>query len=155
MGIKCGECSGHMKETELVQYEAGAVFGLKRVHLRHVSALVCDRCGSVMLPGSVLDRVQETLATWIAQHVEDLTPASFRFLRKHFAMTQAALANRLGVTRLTVHRWESGVVPIGRTGSIAMRTFVLLPGLRRAASVPRRRVRIAEKPGSLQIEATP
>ena len=155
MNIKCGECPGHMKETELKEFEAGALFGLKRVCLRHVSALVCDRCESLMLPGSVLEYVQETLATWIAQHVEDLNPASFRFLRKHFAMTQSDVADRLGVTRLTVNRWESGVIPIGRAESIAMRTFVLLPRLRRAASVSLRRARIAEKAGSPQIEATP
>jgi DNA-binding XRE family transcriptional regulator len=144
-----------MKQKELKEYEAGAIFGLKRVRLRHVPALVCDRCGAVMLPGKVLDHVQETLATCIAQNSEDLVPSAFRFLRKHFGMTQAILAERLGVTRLTVHRWESGEVSIGRTGSLAMRTFVLLPKLRRPAGVPARRTCVIKTRGSPQIEATP
>jgi DNA-binding transcriptional regulator YiaG len=155
MTIKCGQCSGHMKQKTLKEYEAGAVFGLKRVLLRRVSVLVCDRCGAVMLPGNVLDQVQETLATWMAQNTEDLVPSTFRFLRKHFGMTQAALATRLGVARLTVHRWECGDVPIGRTQSLAMRTFVLLPKLRHPASAAPRRTWVVKTPGSPQIEATP
>ena len=37
-----------------------------------------------------------------------MTPDAFKILRKQSKLTQAQLATRLGVSRLTVHNWESG-----------------------------------------------
>jgi len=36
-----------------------------------------------------------------------MTPAEFKILRKQFKLTQAEMAKRLGVSRLTVFNWES------------------------------------------------
>lgn len=40
-----------------------------------------------------------------------MTPADLKATRKALGLTQAALAERLKVTRSTVWRWESGAVP--------------------------------------------
>jgi DNA-binding transcriptional regulator YiaG len=53
-----------------------------------------------------LDRVQA-----MAQTVRDKpTPGMIRSLREAMGLTQAELGERLGVTNITVYRWEAGMV---------------------------------------------
>ena len=37
-----------------------------------------------------------------------LEPAELRRFRKELGLTQGALADQLGVTPITIHRWETG-----------------------------------------------
>jgi transcriptional regulator with XRE-family HTH domain len=44
-----------------------------------------------------------------------MTPLRLKRLRKHLNLTQQQLADRLGVDRNTVNRWEMGMHPINST----------------------------------------
>lgn len=68
-----------------------------------------DAGGEVLFkPGAArfLDRVQA-----MAQRVRDKpTPGMVRSLREALGLTQAELGERLGVSNITVYRWEAGRV---------------------------------------------
>ena len=49
---------------------------------------------------------------WMDDTVEPLTPAGLIERRRALGLTQEQLAQRLGVHRVTLTRWESGVIPI-------------------------------------------
>jgi putative zinc finger/helix-turn-helix YgiT family protein len=107
--IRCSDCEqGTMIEGRVQDYDASAVVGLDAVVLRSAPALVCDRCGHVMFEGKVVEAVTHELARLVVRHGEDLRPDEIRLLREVIGMTQAELAERLGVSRATVNRWETG-----------------------------------------------
>src|SRR4051812_37354112 len=107
--IRCSNClEGTMVEGRVENYDASAVVGLEAVVLRSAPALRCDRCGHVMFDGNVVEAVTEQLARLIVRQGEELRPTEIRFLREVIGMTQAELAERLGMSRATVNRWETG-----------------------------------------------
>ena len=54
-----------------------------------------------------------------------LTPTQFRLLREELQMSQAELANYLGVNTRTVGRWELDRARIPHAASLALLTLVL------------------------------
>jgi transcriptional regulator with XRE-family HTH domain len=50
-----------------------------------------------------------------------MRPAEARGIRRRLGLTQADLARRCGVTRVTVARWERGLATIGPTAVILLR----------------------------------
>ena len=75
-----------------------------------------------MLEGPVVEAMHDVLARLIVQQNE-LRPKEVRFLRELLGMTQAQLAERLGLSRVTVARWETANVDIGTVPSLALRTL--------------------------------
>lgn len=53
-----------------------------------------------------------------------MAPAVLLQLRKSAGLTQVELARRLGVKKLTVYRWESGIVPISQARALAISACV-------------------------------
>ena len=104
-------------------YDATSIVGLDAVVLRTAPVLTCDHCGHLMFEGHVIDAITRELATFIVRQGEELRPTEVRFLRELFMMTQAELAERLGVTRATVNRWEGGDDTVGTLQSFALRTL--------------------------------
>jgi transcriptional regulator with XRE-family HTH domain len=51
-----------------------------------------------------------------------------RRIRKRLGLTQSAFAERVGVTGLTVSRWERGVLTVGSTAAILIRLLGDLEG---------------------------
>lgn len=49
-----------------------------------------------------------------------MTPAEFAAIRSELGLSQLALSRVLGVARMTVLRWENGLVPIPRTVDLAI-----------------------------------
>lgn len=49
-----------------------------------------------------------------------MTPETFRKIRKKLGMTQTQLADRLKVSRISVTRWETGVLAIDERTKLAM-----------------------------------
>lgn len=50
-----------------------------------------------------------------------MTPAQLRSAREKLGLTQAGLAEKLGVNRTTVARWETGVLEIPQMAALAVR----------------------------------
>jgi len=122
--IRCSNCAqGSMREGYVEDYDASSIVGLASVRLRRAPALVCDRCGHVMFPGDVVEHISRELARLIVRQGEALQPAEARFLRELMGLTQAELSARLGVSRATVNRWETGDDEIGSVQSLAVRTL--------------------------------
>src|SRR4051812_34733143 len=122
MNIRCSECdTGHLTPRELEDHDIGPLVGLEHVILTRAPGLVCDHCGATTVPGEVLEEVMAYLAAMIVEQGEELQPREVKYLRETLGLTQEELAERLGLKRLTILRWENGDEPIGRVPSLAMR----------------------------------
>jgi|CXWL01.1.fsa_nt_gi putative zinc finger/helix-turn-helix YgiT family protein len=84
--------------------------GLDNVFVRGVDLFQCA-CGEeyVQLPG--VQEIHNQIASAILNKESLLTGAEAKFLRKWLRMTSEDLARALGVTRVTVSRWENQEVP--------------------------------------------
>lgn len=125
--IRCDVCGkGHLKRVTVPRHDVSAVVGLEGVTLINAPALVCSSCGAVTLEGSVLDEAAELLTVMLVEQGDALTAGEIRYLRRVLDMTQSELADRLGMHRTTVARWEIGEVPIGKAESMAVRALVAM-----------------------------
>jgi DNA-binding transcriptional regulator YiaG len=122
--IHCTICrEGVMSPGHVEDHDIGPLFGMDGVILARAPALVCDRCGHVMLEGDLIEAARQRLARLLVARCVELRPAEARFLRETMNMTQAQLAERLHVIRGTVTRWENGDEPLGPIQSFAIRTL--------------------------------
>ena len=104
--MKCLQCGGNMDATEGThRYDES---GLKNVLLMNVPMYKCASCGEteVEIPG--MDELHLLLGLFVLYKPTRLTGEEVRYLRKHMGRSQEELAADLGVTRVTVARWESG-----------------------------------------------
>ncbi len=122
--IRCSNCpEGSMVPGHVQDHDVGPLFGLDSVILTQVPALVCNRCGHIMLEGHVIEAARQSLARLLVERCVELRPSEARFLRETMNLTQAQLAERLHIIRGTVTRWENGDEPLGPIQSFALRTL--------------------------------
>lgn len=119
--IRC-DCDGVMEE-KTVEHDVGPLFGLDSVIVPNLPVLVCPRCGAVMPDGSAIEHLRDTLASHVLMS-PILDPTEVRFLRKLVGDTQAGLAEKLGVDRVTINRWENSREPIVGAQSYALRSHI-------------------------------
>jgi putative zinc finger/helix-turn-helix YgiT family protein len=147
--VHCDVCGkGRYRTKTLERHDAGALLGLDGVTLVRVPALVCDKCGAVILDGAALDRAAEALTLVVVEGDGALRPGEVRFLRNALDMTQEALADRLGVHRTTVARWEIGEVAIGQAESVALRALAAMQVLEQKPKLAREVASKFAKPGT-------
>lgn len=120
--IRCSSCSaGTMVMGQVEEHDIGPLFGFEGVILSRAPALVCDRCGHVMLEAEVIEAARQRLARLLVERCIELRPAEARVLRETMNLTQAELAARLHVVRGTITRWENGDERLGPIQSFALR----------------------------------
>jgi putative zinc finger/helix-turn-helix YgiT family protein len=125
--IECDICGeGHYQRRVLDRYDASPLVGVEGVTLVGAPALVCSSCNAVMLEGGALDEALEALTLVLVETDGALRPKETKFLRNALDMTQEELAERLGVHRTTVARWEIGEVPMGKAESMALRALAAM-----------------------------
>ena len=124
MTIRCSICEkGTLEPRRVKNHDFSVDAGLEGVTLVEAPALVCSTCGAVALEGEVIEGALEELTRQIFREGDELRPREAAFLRRELGMTQPELAERLGVSRPTVARWETGEEPLGRVQSLALRTL--------------------------------
>lgn len=149
--IRCSACrEGTLRSAKTKDHNIGPLFGLEDVRLDAAPAMVCPKCGHVVLEGAVIEAVRHKLALLIVRNSGVLSAREVRFLRESMGMTQAQLAERLDVIRGTVTRWEAGD-ELGPVQSFALRTLAAwaLEGaaLAEAVSAPdARRLPVSTRP---------
>lgn len=104
--IRCSVCGKANLAHKLIEHDVGSLLDMTKVLVHKLPALVCPRCGNVSLYGDTLDRIAILLAVDVLQRPE-LHPGEVRYLRKLIGDTQDEFAQRLGVVRATVNRWEN------------------------------------------------
>jgi len=152
--IDCDVCGdGHYRQRVLDRYDAGPLLGLEGVTLVHAPALVCTSCAAVMVEGPALEEALEALTMVLIEGDDALRPKEIKFLRGALDLTQEGLAERIGVHRTTVARWEIGEVPIGRAESMALRALAAMRLLSEQPKLAREVAGKFAKPGTAR--ATP
>ena len=63
-----------------------------------------------------------------------MTAEQFKTLRARLGLTQAELAEKLGVERNTVNRWEMGLLPIQTITGLAMQHLQCMAKRRKSTS---------------------
>ncbi len=116
-------CGGTLHYGELTDFDFSSYVGVP-VRLRTVPGYTCDGCGGHTLDGTTINDVERVLALAITQNPFLVSPQEAKFLRKHLGLTQDKLAERLGVVRETVARWETGEA-ISPPNDFILRTVVI------------------------------
>jgi DNA-binding XRE family transcriptional regulator len=123
--IRCSECEDGVLAKKTIEHDVGALLGMNEVRVTNLPALVCTRCGAVAVEGGVLDKVSLALASQILRR-PSLDGIEVRYLRKLLGDTQSDLAEKLGVDRVTVNRWENSPEPIDGAQAYALRSHAFL-----------------------------
>jgi len=110
MELKC-ECGGSLRPTTLHDFDFSAYAGLP-VRVLGAPGLECSKCEGETLEGEVIDKILEKLALVIMRKDHQLSSLEMKFLRKRMRLTQAKLAEKLGIVRETLADWERGASTI-------------------------------------------
>lgn len=123
--MRCQECKRSLKRVR--QDYPYRESGLDNITLVGVPAYVCPRHGVQAVALGELALLHRDIAQAILKQERPLRGAEIRFLRKDCGWSQEELANRLGVTEVTVSRWETGATPIGSANQVALRYLFMAP----------------------------
>jgi len=123
--MRCRECSHAMKRAlEDYRYTES---GLENVVLEKAPVYVCPDHGVQAVTLQNVQGIHEAIAAALLKLKRPLRGVEMRFLRKHRAWSQAGLACRLGVTEVTVSRWETEAPPIGIANEQRLRLLFVNP----------------------------
>lgn len=122
--MTCDECGGPVvtERNAVRRYDIGE---LPHVELHGVEVTHCPSCG---MEGIVIPRIAQlhrVLAETFVTQRRMLAPVEVRFLRKHLGMSTSDFAKRIGVSRETVSRWETGAQGMGSVADRLVRLLVL------------------------------
>lgn len=120
MAIRC-ECGGEFRATKLATFDFTSIAGLPS-ELRNVRGLKCSNCEETTLEGRVINAALNILTLKLVRQSARLSQDHSRFLRKRLGLSQQALADRMGIDRVTVARWES-------SGEISLQHDLILRAL--------------------------
>lgn len=122
--VTCDECGGpvRVERNAVRRYDLG---GLPHVELHGVEVSRCESCGAESITIPRLGQLHRTLAHAFVTQPRMLAPAEIRFLRKHLGLSGGDFAQRMGVARETVSRWETGATPMGAVADRLLRLLVV------------------------------
>lgn len=122
--MKCTECGGPVvvERDAVRRYDIG---GLPHIELHGVEVTRCAKCGIEDIAIPRVGQLHRVLASRLIKQHRMLAPVEIRFLRKHVGMSSADFAQRMGVTRETVSRWETGAGPMGAVADRLLRLLVV------------------------------
>ncbi|MFO8056428.1 MAG: helix-turn-helix domain-containing protein [bacterium] len=119
--MRCYNCGKTLKKkTGRYHYTES---GLPNVYLDGITIYYCS-CGEVMPEIPCIEELHERLARDIAENSPRLTGPEIRFLRKHLELKPVDFAKLLGVSKVTVSRWEHNKVKIDKAYEGIIRALV-------------------------------
>lgn len=120
----CEECGAKatVDRHAVRRYELG---GVPHVELHGIEVTLCSTCGDETIGIPRLAQLHRVIAQAFVEQHRMLAPVEIRFLRKHIGLSGTVFAQRMGVTRETVSRWESGAQPMGAVADRLLRLFVV------------------------------
>jgi putative transcriptional regulator len=121
--MKCFDCGAEMEmRTENFQYDAS---GLPGMVLENVEVSRCPACGEWEVAIPRIEQLHQVIAECVIRKRGRLIGAEVRFLRKYIGWSATDFAERMGTTRETVSRWETGKFPIGPQADRLLRMLVV------------------------------
>ena len=121
---KCAQCGGVTKTRREPAYRY-AESGLSNVVLINaVTTTSCSKCGEVYTGFHAIERLHKAIAAALIRKKGRLAPEEIRFLRKSLGWSGVDFARRMGTTKETVSRWESGKLPMGPQADRLLRMLV-------------------------------
>ena len=121
--MKCIQCAHEMVKTEgIYPYKES---GLDNVVLVDVPIFKCPSCHEKEVEIPCLEELHQLIAFLIIFSPVPLKRKEARYLRKHLGYTADELARYLGLTRVTVTRWETGKINIGLSHDKALRRLYM------------------------------
>jgi YgiT-type zinc finger domain-containing protein len=120
----CQICESGNTNTQLVDYEMTEL-GTDSVLLRNTPKVICHDCGeeTFEIPNynAVIKQIREKMC--LINRV--LNGGEFLSLRLGLEMTGIGCAKAMGVTNVTVSRWENGTSPVSEPADRLIRTWTL------------------------------
>jgi transcriptional regulator with XRE-family HTH domain len=101
------DCGGHLRPTKLASYDFSKYVGFK-VTLTGMDGLKCDKCGWQTIDGRTINLAMDHMVLTFARFPRRLNGVEASYLRRKIGATQEELANRMGIVRETVAKWECG-----------------------------------------------
>jgi putative zinc finger/helix-turn-helix YgiT family protein len=105
---------------------AYAESGLKTVLLTGVRVYACPGCKEQYPEIPNIVGLHQVIAGHLTRKPAPLTGGEFRFLRKEVGLKAKELARCLGVTDVSLSRWETGASPISPAADRLLRTLYSL-----------------------------
>ena len=120
--MKCPSCGKAMRAAKKdYRYEEA---GLRNVVLKDATVHECD-CGERLPQLPQIHRLHQRIAEDLVAKQSPLTGEEFRFLRKAMGMSARELARLLGVTTVTISRWENNKEKVGAQSDRLLRCLYL------------------------------
>lgn len=94
--------------------------GLDNIYLANGFNIIQDEDGEIFSICNI-EGLHFAIATYLITQKKQLSGKEIRFLRHELLMSQATLANCLGVTEQTVHRWEKDKTEIPKSSELLLR----------------------------------
>jgi len=117
---RCVDC-GNMMVGKPQEYQYTEC-GLSSVKLLNVIVFRCAVCGSVSPQITAIEQLHIMIAVSLLHKDALLSGEEVRFLRKVAGLTQAELAEVMGVHKTTPTGWETGAEPIGKENDRVLRS---------------------------------
>jgi len=118
--MRCLNCGRIMQEFKGdYRYKES---GLRNIVLKNITMVTCE-CGEEgpMLPA--IKKIHRDIVLELVKKKALLTCPEIRFLRLEMELKATDFAKMLGVTKVTVSRWQTGEKPIGQTNDKLIRVL--------------------------------
>lgn len=152
--MKCDECGGQLavKRNAVRRYSIG---GLPHIELHGVEVTTCNKCGQESIAVPRVGQLHKVLAASILRLHRKLAPTEVRFLRKHIGLSGNEFAQRMGVTRETISRWENGNLSISALADRLVRLLVVSHKPSEDYAVDDMLSQLTDKPAPKKLSSVP
>lgn len=122
--MKCPKCGKEMQVIDPKKPYVYTASGLDNVFLRGIDVYECA-CGNGIVAIPQLGDLHRLIAIFLLKKPAPLNGKEIKFLRKHSRLKAIELAEKLGVTKTTISRWENDKDPIGKPNDRLFRIFCI------------------------------